>query len=498
MLKGFMNNIKPLDILTEGQVESIHRGAMEVLEDTGVRIEHEKALKLCKEYGCIVDFENQRVKLPTWLVEDSLRKCPSSYMIKARDPQNDVRIGGNTMYFLQGMGMRYVDVDTWETRSATLQEHKETMIVADFLKNTHIADAYEFYMDLEGVPPIMTFLEGLVSGIRNSSLAEHFGYQKDCEIFAIQMAQELGITLDAELDIASPLTFYGESVEAIYRFAEAGMGVWACSGAHLGTSAPATIAGGIVMQHAETAAFITLSQMIKPGTPVIIEPAGMVMHPKKGHLLAAPPQFALVQAGLFQIYRKWGVPLCSVHGYVTDSKMYDYQCGFEKALGTLLSALTGSNVHIFQGGNTMELTFSNVLQVLDDDIAGWVGHFLEGFTVSDETLAVDVIKSVGPIPGNFLGAAHTMKWWMKERFDPFISDQDSYEEWIKKGKVDIVTRAKQKIQEILETHKPTPLTGKQEQIIEDVMNEARTYYKKKGMISDAEWSLYMKTLKSVY
>ena len=105
MLKGFTRNIKPLDLLTEEQVESIHRGAMEVLEDTGVKVEHDKALKLLAEHGCNVDFENQRVRMPTWLVEESLRKCPSSYMIKARDSQNDVRIGGNTMYFLQGMGI---------------------------------------------------------------------------------------------------------------------------------------------------------------------------------------------------------------------------------------------------------------------------------------------------------------------------------------------------------------------------------------------------------
>jgi trimethylamine--corrinoid protein Co-methyltransferase len=176
--------------------------------------------------------------------------------------------------------------------------------------------------------------------------------------------------------------------------------------------------------------------------------------------------------------------------------MFDYQCGYEKAVGTLLSALTGSNVHIFQGGNTMELAFSNILQVLDDDIAGWIGHFIENFNVSSETLAIDLIKSVGPIPGTFLTKSHTREWWMEERFTPYVSDQDSYAEWIKKGKVDIITRAKQKIQEILKTHKPKPLTDREEQIISSIMKEAREYYKKKGLISDEEWSIYMKSLES--
>ena len=498
MLKGFERNISALNILNAEQMEALHRGAMEVLASTGIVVKHTKALKACEEHGCKVDFEEQRVKIPTWLVEESLRKCPSSYTIKARDPQNDVRIGGNTMYFLQGMGMRIVDTATWETRPATLAEHKQTMIVADYLPNCHIADAYEFYMDLEGIPPIMTFLEGLVSGLRYSSMAEHFGYRRESEVFAIQMAQELGITLDAELDIASPLTIYGECVDAIYRFGEAGMGVWACSGAHLGVAAPATIAGGIVMQHAENCGFITLCQILSPGIPVCIEPAGMAVHPRKGHLLVASPQFALVQAGLFQIYRKWEIPLCSVHGYVSDSKMFDFQCGYEKAVGTLLSALTGSNMHIFHGGNTMELTFSNEMQVLDDDIAGWVGRFIENFAISNETLGIDVIKECAPHSGAFLSHPHTINWWMKERFVPLVSDQDAFQEWIQKGKVDILTHTKNKIQEILETHKPKPLNAREEEIIDRIMKEAREYYKKQGLISSEEWSLYMKTLKSIY
>ena len=66
--------------------------------------------------------------------------------------------------------MRYVDLDTWETRQATLREHREAMIVADALDNCHLADAVFAYTELKGVPPVMTFLETLASGTPLSSV----------------------------------------------------------------------------------------------------------------------------------------------------------------------------------------------------------------------------------------------------------------------------------------------------------------------------------------
>ena len=161
-------------------------------------------------------------------MEECLRKCPSSYAVKARDRDRDLMIGGNTTYFMQGMGMRYLDLDTWETRPARAAEHRDAMIVADALENVHLADGVFFYMEREDVPPIMVMLENLASGLRHSSKAEHFGYQRDCEIFAIQMAQALGIGLNSELDTAFPLAIYGGAIEAAFRYVEADIPIMPC------------------------------------------------------------------------------------------------------------------------------------------------------------------------------------------------------------------------------------------------------------------------------
>ena len=151
---------------------------------------------------------------------------------------------------------------------------------------------------------------------------------------------------------------------------------------------------------------------------------------------------------------------------------------------------------LFQGGSSVELLYHPVLSILDDDIAGWIGRYLEGVTVNDVTLAIDLINQVGPIPGHYLSTAHTREWWQKEQYLPKAADLEAYPVWIKSGKKDAVALASEKMEQILATHEPLPLTSKQEQAMVEILMEARDYYRERNMISDEEWKVYMQTLES--
>ena len=105
-VKSFAREFKPLEVLTEEEVEAIHRGTLEVLWVTGVRMEHERALKLFDKNGCKVDYDERRVRIPPGLVEECLRRCPSVFSVKARDPKNNLTVGGNTTYFGPFPGIR--------------------------------------------------------------------------------------------------------------------------------------------------------------------------------------------------------------------------------------------------------------------------------------------------------------------------------------------------------------------------------------------------------
>ena len=497
MMKGFTRKFKPLEVLTEEELEAIHRGALDILETTGVRVEHDRALKLFADHGCNVDFEEKRVRIPPWLAEECLRKCPSQCKFKARDPSNDLMVGENTFYFLHGMGMRFLDLDTWEMRPATVKEHRDAMIVADALENLHLAGAYEFYMEREGIPPCMVMLENLASGLRYSSKAEHLGYVGDCEKFAIKMAKEIGINLCGELGSANPLTFYNGVVEATYSYAEANFPIQPAVFVVAGSEGPATLAGSLVLSNAQMMAHVVLSQLIKPGVGMVIQHGIAPMDMQRGtYQLGSAVEHAITTVGFNQLLRRYQIPSMTVAGYTSTSKKIDFQCGYEKAMGTLTSAISGGNLHIFQGGSAFELIYSPVLSILDDDIAGWVGRFLGGVEVNDETLAIDLIKEVGPIPGNYLNKEHTRKWWRKEQFIPKVADREVHPVWMKTGKKDALALAQERMEEILATHKPKPLTPAQEKAVENMLKEAREYYRKKGLISDEEWTVYMKALES--
>ncbi|GAG82464.1 unnamed protein product, partial [marine sediment metagenome] len=132
------------------------------------------------------------------------------------------------------------------------------------------------------------------------------------------------------------------------------------------------------------------------------------------------------------------------------------------------------------GGVYGELVHHPLQSVLDDDIAAMVGKFVEGVDITDEKLGIDLINEVGPIPGHFLNTAHTRKFYKEENFIPRTADLLTYPEWKKKGSKDSMDLAKEKLDEILTTHKPIPLPDKQNREIEKILKKAREYYRDKS------------------
>jgi len=497
MLHGFTRSMHPLETLSPEELETIHSGALFTLEKTGMRVESDRALDLFADAGCRVDREEMRVRIPAWLAEECLRLTPSSYAVRARDRVSDLMVGGDTLYFMQGMGMRHVDLDTWETRPATLAEHRDATIVADALENCHMGDAVFSYTDLQGVPPIMTFLETLASGLRYSGKAQHYGYAKDCDIFAVQVAKDLDIDLEPELDAASPLAIYGESVDAAFRYVEAGMPIQPTVGSVMGAESPMTTAGSLVLAAAMTMGWVVLTQLIRKGAPLSIQYGFEPMDMRRGSPLFGSALNALGHVGMNQMLRSYGLPSCTSAGFTSLSKSFDYQCAFDRGLGSLIAALSGGNLHIFQGGTSAELVYHPVLSIMDDDIAGWIGKMLGGTTVNTETLAVDLINDVGPIPGHFLNTAHTREHWRGEHNFPKVADEEAYAVWVAGDRKDMLTLARERMDHILATHQPEPLSAEDENSVERMLNDAREHYRSTGDISDEEWAVYMDALENM-
>jgi len=494
-LKGYARNFKPLEILTEEQVEAIHKGILEVLWVTGVRVEHQKALKLFEKNGCKVDHDEMRVRIPQAIVEECLRMAPSSFYAKARDPGNSLMLGGDTVYFGAVPGNYTVDLDTWELRLATRKENYDGVRVLEALPNLHLFTPYTPYFVFEGVPSSMGMLESLAARMRISTKCQCENSSNDCEIFTIQMAQAEGIDLLGCCVVSSPLTIWGYAVESVFRLAEAGFPIRTCSGSIMGANSPATIAGSMITNCAELVAVVVFTQLVKPGIRVLVKDMILPQNMRSGAPVFGAIETVLHNAAFNQVFRKYGIPRATTY-CAPSSKLPDYQSGYEKTTNTLIAALSGVNYTETHGGVSGERSHHPVQAILDDDLAGIVGRFIEGITVSNETLAIDLIGEVGPIPGHFLNKAHTRQWWKQEQFIPKVADRLTYPEWMSTGKKTATDYAREKMDEILATQKPAPLTPSQEEDIERILEEARQYYKKRDLISDEEMVTYRKSMKS--
>jgi len=318
-------------------------------------------------------------------------------------------------------------------------------------------------------------------------------------VFNIRIAQAAGMETVIPGGMASPpLTFYGDAIECAFRTLEAGMPIAVDTGTVFGATGPATLAGSLAIYNAELIAGIVLIQLAKPGTRISVFGFPNPQNMRTGSLAFGAIGISLFNVALNQIWRQYGVPLRNTAPAYTSSKQIDFQSGYERAIPAILGAISGVHFLHLHGGMHGELTHHPVQSILDDDLAGMIGRFMEGIEVNDETLAIDLINEVGPIPGIYLNKKHTRNWWKREQFVPRAADRLTYPEWRNIGKKNCLDYAKEVMAKILATHKVSiPLTSSQHQEIGGILQEAREHYREKGLISDEEWEIYKrKVLKS--
>jgi len=143
--------------------------------------------------------------------------------------------------------------------------------------------------------------------------------------------------------------------------------------------------------------------------------------------------------------------------------------GHEKTLTGLIPALAGANLIYGPGMLESGLTFDFAQLVLDNEFVGMIKHAVRGFAVDDESLAVDVIKAVGPSK-DFLGERHTLKH-MQIHSQPEFLDRNRMEKWKALGAVDSYSKALEKTRYILQNYKPAALPDEVAKEIRTIIRE---------------------------
>ena len=443
-------------VLTEDSVARVHQAVMQVIEEVGFEVQSDAALDLFEGAGARVDRRRHLVRLDNGKVEQLIETAPSEIRLCGQNEAHDITLGGQRVYAgTGGTALNIYQPDTNQRRPANMEDLRCIARLVDRLDNIHffLLPTYPNELPLEQVD-VNRFFAGLdntrkhvMGGVYTPEGAEQV--IKMAEIIA-GSAEELRrrplISMIA--CIISPLRMdktYGDLIVAI---AKQGIPV-ACPAEPLcGATSPVTLAGNLVVQTVDSLTGVMLTQIVNPGTPVLLGSVATNTDLRDLKYLAGSIEMGLLNAAGAQMAQFYGLPFYATGG-MTDSKTLDAQSGYESALTALLCALAGANfIHDAAGLMEFAMTVCYEKYVIDNEVLGMVMRAVDGIEVNDDTLAVDLIRQVGP-GGNFVAARHTRHFMRSEHYQPTVSDRNSREEWLAKGGKEIWEKASDIVKQLL-------------------------------------------------
>ena len=461
-IKTISNPRLGLNILSTEDVQKIHAATLEIIERTGIRFPSARALKIWEEHGAQVDYDTQIVRVKGEIIEEALKTGKPSYTLAARDPQQDLPLDGNHVCVgTDGCGVQVIDIHSGELRRSRLQDVGEIARVADALEEVAFhwvaVSAQDCPPETRGLHELKAIWENSTKHAQTESI-----YSAEETRAAIEMATILAGGKDALrqrplLSImqctAPPLGHDGGSLDAGLLAAEAGLPVGFMTMTACLTTAPATLAGNLVVGNAEVISAAALIQLAYPGTPFFYAAAQTSSDLRSGAYTGGGPEDFLFGAATNVLADFYNMPL-SMGSFATGAKRPNWQAGIDNSLSTFMASVVMSDMLLGVGLLHGSRIWSYEQMLMDCEIFDLVHKMMQGIEVNDETLALDVVNAVGP-GSNFLTQKHTRKH-MRDLWLPKYMDRRPYEEWLERGD-NATDWARARAQEILATHEPEPL-----------------------------------------
>jgi len=442
--------------LSEEAIERIHQTAMQIIEEVGFEVNSEAGLELFRKSGASVDESRGVVRLPRKLVMELIETAPSQVRLCGQEEEHDALLGGARVYAGTGGTALYVhSSDTGQKEPATLADLKRIAKLVDGLENIHLflLPTYPNELPVEQVD-VNRFFAGLdnttkhiMGGVYTPEGVNQVIRMAEIVAGSAQRLRERPVISMIACSI-SPMKLDKHYGDMVVTIADAGVPLVVPAEPLCGATSPVTLAGNIAIQTVDSLMGVMLTQVVKPGTPVIFGSVATSTDLRDLKYLAGSIEMGLINAAGAQMAQFYRLPFYATGG-MTDSKVVDGQSGYESALTSLMCALAGANfIHDAAGLMEFALTVSYEKYVVDNEILGMVMRAVEGIRVDDETLAFDLIKQVGP-GGHFVTAKHTRRFMRSEHYQPSLSDRDSREEWEAKGSKTTLERAAEKVKEII-------------------------------------------------
>jgi len=439
-------------VVDEDGAARIHEASLALLEDPGIKLEHEAVYELLLEGGASPGADAEVVKIPRRMVAECLELAPREVGLANRSGTvTTLTATSEPVYWTcPGMSIQCAGVN----RDLSSDDMAAMSRLAERLPNV----GGVFGSSLKEVPPAA---RGVVSlRVMAENCSKH--------IRALSFTPE-GAELMAEMkDVIGPHPWFSVGFTAhgplrwtrlaleIYR-RTAGHGIPATINGEpmAGASGPVTLAGSAAVGNAEILAGIVVNQLLEPGRPVIHN-LGLahVFDMRTTVAVTGGPENALLAGIAAAMGRFYGLPSCS--WVSTESMCPDEQAALEKMMGFHAHAAAGCSLTWGVGQLESEMTFSPAQAVIDDEIISYARRYARGVDVTDESLAVDVTREVG-IAGTFLDTVHTAENFRSELFMPGLLCRERRAQWEAAGGKRLDERAEERAAELMAAPADEPL-----------------------------------------
>ncbi|MBN1676940.1 MAG: trimethylamine methyltransferase family protein [Candidatus Thermoplasmatota archaeon] len=459
--------VAQISVLSRDEIELVHEKTLEILLDPGVRVRSEKVLRILANGGAKVDLGKMRASIPESLVNETMRRIPKRVKLCARNPAQDMAApkAGPPYMATNGTAVYVTDMMTEEKRTSTAKDLRDLTILSDAMAPL---DYVWPIVTAQDAPEKMRSLHDLAICLTNTT--KHVQGEAISAAEARAQVELASVIVGGPEELAKrpifsviqcpicPLEFERGSVEAVAEFAEAGIPVVSMSMALMGLTSPVTLASTLAIVNAENLASFAISQLVRPGAPVIYSSESTAPNMFTGEIHYGAIEEALLAAASGQMAKRYGVvAMVGGFGAGLDGKSPGIHCDPAELFVTSATNAAATDFASGIGGLDQAKGASLEQIVIDCDIWEHIREIRRDISFDDLHFAVDLIRQVGP-GGNFLHELHTARNFRKELFMPSKEKTEAFRKYmLSEGATGIVQDARMRVKEILASHEPEPI-----------------------------------------
>jgi trimethylamine--corrinoid protein Co-methyltransferase len=447
---------RPLEVVTPEQLERIHDASMRILENTGIELLDDEALNLFASAGAQVNKATKRVKIDRGLLREKISSAPSSFTLYARNPEKNIVIGGDHIVFSPVGGQAFSTNFERGRRAGTLADLEELIkLIHSFNVLHHGSDTPVEPTDLpaetrhlDAQYAMLRLTDKTIMGPSRGRVTTTDAIDMMSLVLGGRDALTDKPALITIINVNSPLRYDDWMLGGLMTYARAGQANVVTPFVAAGAMGPITMAGALAQQNAEALVGVMLTQIVRPGAPVVYGNFTVDTHMRSGSPSFGTPESAWATFVAGQLARRYNLPYRG-NGSLASSNAPDAQAATETMM-SLWSAVLARTNFVYQGAGWVEggLTTSYEKFILDVEALSMMENLIRGYDVNDDTLALPFIDRVGP-GGHHFDTEHTLARYANAFYEPLVSSRQSYGNWVDGGSLDAAQRAHRKWKEIL-------------------------------------------------